>query len=132
LSSKNSGGSTARDAVKQHLHSNSGWHEVRDISEAIGYDNDYTRRVAKTLSENHSNIYGRKNANKLVIGYEINGEIVVPGSDETVLISLIQRHSSNPPANIRSLSVSELQRYLRNKIANGGIPLENKLEFRWK
>ena len=114
------------------MHSNSGWHEVRDISEAIGYDNDYTRRVAKTLSENHSNIYGRKNATKPVIGSEINGKIVVPGGDETALISLIQRHSSNPPANIRSLSVSELQKHVRNRIANGGSPLENKLEFCWK
>jgi len=132
LSSKSSGGSTAKDAVKQYLHSNSGWHEVRDISDAIGYDNDYTRKVAKTLAKNHDHIYGRKNANKPVIGYEINGEIVVPGGDETALISLIKRHSTNPPANLRNQSVSELQKYLRNNIANGGIPLENKLEFCWK
>lgn len=132
MSSKKSSGSTATDAVEQHLKNNGGWHEVRDLSNATGYDNGYVRRVAKNLANDNSNIRKRKNANKRVIGYDIHGDLKVPGGNKSALVNLIRSYGSNPPSNLSGKSVSDLQKYLRNNIANGVVPLESKLEFRRK
>lgn len=132
MSSKTSGGSTAADAVEQYLKNNGGWHEVRDLANATGYSKDYIRRVAKTLVNNNSKAQSRKNRNKPIIGYSIHGDIKVPGGDRSTLINLIKTYGSSTPSNLHSMSVSELQKYLRNNIAGGVVPLGNKLEFRWK
>lgn len=132
MSSQNSGGSTAKDAVEQYLRNNSGWHEVRDLSNATGYDNDYIRRVAKDLASSNSNIQKRKNRNKPVIGYEIHGELKVPGGNMKALIGLIKTYGGSTPSNLQNKSISDLQKYIRNHIADSVVPLESKLEFRWR
>ncbi|UHQ98911.1 hypothetical protein HYG81_24420 (plasmid) [Natrinema zhouii] len=132
MSSKSSGGSTASDAAEEYLRNNSGWHEVRDLANATGYNKDYIRRVAKTLANNNPNAESRKNGRKQIIGYSINGNLEVPGGNKTALINLIKKYGNSQPGNLQGMSVSELQKYLRYNIANGIVPLGSKLEFRWK
>jgi hypothetical protein len=131
MSSQNSGGRTAEDEIEQYLKQNSGWHEVADIANATSYTKGHIRSTSKRMTSTYTSMEGRKNSQKKVIGYEINGDLVVPGGDRGVLLSLIRTHATNPPANLSSMSVKRLQKYLRNNIATSVVPLESKLEFRW-
>lgn len=131
VSTHKNGGQTAYDAVKHHLQNNKGWQEVREISEAIDYNNDYVRRVAKDVVSEEAHARKRKNSNKRVIGYSINGNLEVPGGDRSALINVLQKYTNRPLSQLRNMSVPDLQRLLRN-VANGAVPLGKKLEFRWQ
>lgn len=128
MSTTTSGGSTARDVIEQYLRDNSGWHTVKELVNATGYSTQHVRRTAKDMASNGT-IKGRKNSQKPVIGYEINGDWKVPGSDATALRRLIRVHASSVPSNLTSMSVSALQKRLRYIADDDGV-VEHKLEFR--
>lgn len=128
MSTTSSGGTTADVAVEQYLSNHSGWHTVQQIATATGYSTGHVRSTAHDLADNGT-ISRRKNRNKPVIGYNINGDWKVPGNNKPELRRLIRVHASSVPSNLMNMSVNALQNKLE-KVADGKAPLEHKLEFR--
>ena len=131
LSSTNQSNPTAEDKIEQFAKSNSGWHEVVDLANATGYSKGHVRSTAKQMASAYSSMEKRKNSQKRVIGYEINGELVVPGGNRAVLEDIIRTHATNVPSNLSQMAVKQMQKFIRKRIATSVVPLGAKLEFRW-
>jgi len=129
MSSGTQGSPTADTAIAQYLSNNPGWHEVSEIASATGFSHTHTLSVCKTLRQDtNSNVRGRKNYSKRVMGYEINGDLKVPGDDRQQVISLIRRHANGTP-NLNQMSLDDLYNYLEANVATDSVPLEAKWEF---
>ena len=130
MSSQNQQSTTARASIKQFLSNNGGWHEVNPIATSIGYSHGHVLQTGTAMAnDGNSPVERRKNGNKPVIGYRINGDTKVPASDRQKYIRLIRMYSNAPPSNLNSMSLDTLQTQLRN-IADARIVLEHKVEFR--
>ncbi|GAA0727058.1 hypothetical protein GCM10009060_25190 [Halorubrum trapanicum] len=129
MSSKSSGNTTARHDIVQYLGNNSGWHEVADIANAVGYSHNHALSTGKQLARDEATgVEGRKNHSKPVVGYYINGSLEVPGSNRQEVVRLIRVHSDSHPS-LEGMSMDELYKCLRN-VASGTVTLEYKREFR--
>jgi len=129
MSKTTSGGSTARDDAVQFLNNHSGWYEVAEIRDAIGYCGKHTRESLKALGD-AGRIEGRKNSEKIIIGYWINGNAHVPGNNRQELIDLIRRYDTPPLPNFAGMTVDDLQNHLRYNVADNVGRLGKKWEFR--
>lgn len=130
MSTTNQGGPPAIDQAEQHLTNHSGWHEVSTIANAIGYSHGHTLGVCKELDQDpNSDVEGRKNPNKPVMGYYVNGDLEIPGDDRQEVIDLIKQHGTARP-NFSQMSLDDLYNHLRYNVASGSTRLDSKWEFR--
>lgn len=130
MSSTNSGGTNARHDVERYLKNNPGWHEVSALAASTGYSHGHTLSTGKALDDDATSpVEGRKNRNKPVVGYIINGTFQVPGDSRQEVIRLIKVHG-NPPSNLSGKSLDDLFDYLRHNVATSVVTIDYKWEFR--
>jgi len=128
MATNSSNPSTARQAIKQYLQNNSGWHEITPIVNATGYSRTHILSTGTEMAES-GEISRRKNTGKPVVAYLFNGTAEVPGSDANRYIRLIKKYSSGSVENLQGMSLEELQNKLR-ELADGTTVFEFKVEFR--
>lgn len=130
MSSGTSSNTTAEQAIKQFLSSNSGWHETQPLATATSYSIGHVRSTATVMAEEqNSPVQKRKNTRKPVVAYIFNGNWEFPGSDRQAYIRLIRMYANSPPSNLLSMSLSSLQSTLRSVADDTAVP-EYKVEFR--
>jgi DNA-binding transcriptional ArsR family regulator len=122
--SKTAPNETARTEIKRFLSGSGEWHSVSEIARHTGYSDSHVRNECHSLADEEV-IDRRRNGR--VIGYSINDDLKVPGAERENLMSLIQTYGSSVPA---KKTVDALQDHIRDKVADGVVPLQEKLEFK--
>lgn len=86
-----------------------------DIANATGYSTGYIRQKAKELLKDGT-INGTKA--KRIPAYIINGRFVVMTGDRDQLLEIVKDHAPGRYSTAASMSTRELQRFIRNHIAD--------------
>lgn len=99
---------------------------VNEIAIATGYSNGYVRETAKDMVSD-GQINGTKG--KRIPAVIINGNYVVVTSDRQHLLNIIQRHAPQHRARARGMSISQLQDFIRETLAQKVVGGPRPWEF---
>lgn len=104
---------------------NNGQSTVNEIANGIDYSNGYTREKAKEMRQ-EGRINGAKTTR--IPAVIIKGNYEVLTGDREYLLSLVEKYEPGKLGHAKSLSVSDLQDFIRDQIADSvvGGP------FRWE
>jgi len=127
-STSNSGGTTAKHAIKQFLRNNANQRfTVAEIANAIGYSRSHIREEAKVLRRNGT-INGRKNQSRRVPAYIINGQYRVIVSQQA-LLDIVKKHAPGHYSRLQNASIDTIRKFVRDNIATGTAAGEAMWEF---
>jgi hypothetical protein len=121
-------GINAESDIRSFIHASEKWLTVDEIADKIEYAEPMVRHVCDYLAD--SGQIERRETNHRVIGLIIDEELVIPSDEPITLRSLISEHAEEVPDNLQSMKVEELQKYLRENVSDGTVPLETEKEYR--
>jgi gamma-glutamyl:cysteine ligase YbdK (ATP-grasp superfamily) len=113
-----------KDDIREHLKTN-GRCTANEIARGIDYSHGYTRENAKEMiSENEIN--GAKATRVPAVIINDNYEVLTGNRD--YLLELVKRHAPSRHAHAKTLDIEELQKFVREQVADSvvGGP------FRWE
>jgi len=99
--------------------------KAREIAEAIDYHPSYIGKRCRVMSG--VDIIDRQEGG-FIIGHDIPGRDnpTILNSDRSYLLSLVKEHEPDRLSKARSMSVKELQKFIKREIATSTYPLGNK------
>jgi len=113
------------DKIESYLRSIDHSAKAREIAEAIDYHPSYVGKRCRVMSE--ADITNRQEGG-FIIGHDIPGRDnpTILNSDRSYLLSLVKEHEPDRLSKARSMSVKELQKFIKHEIATSTYPLGNK------
>lgn len=116
-----------KDDIETYLAKN-GQCTVNELADGIDYSNGYTREKAKEMKES-SRIDGAKTTR--IPAVIIHGNYEVLTGDRDYLLTLVKRYAPSKHSRAKSKSVSDLQKLIREEIADDIVGGPHRWEF-WK
>jgi len=116
---------TIKNQIENYLASN-GQSTVAEIADGIGYSNGYTRQNAKEMMANER-INGSKTTR--IPAVIIDGNYEVLSGDRDYLLGIVKRYAPSKLSAAKSKSISDLQDFIRNQIADNVVGGPYRWEF---
>jgi len=115
----------ADDKIESYLRSIDHSAKAREIAEATDYHPSYVGKRCRMMSE--ANIIDRQEGG-FIIGHDIPGRDnpTILNSDKSYLLNLVKEHEPDRLSKARSMSVKELQKFIKREIATSTYPLGTK------
>jgi predicted amidohydrolase YtcJ len=121
----------ADDKIESYLRSIDHSAKAREIAEAIDYHPSYVGKRCRMMSASdmmsEADIINRQEGG-FIIGHDIPGRDnpTILNSDRSYLLNLVKEHEPDRLSKARSMSVKELQKFIKREIATSTYPLGNK------
>ena len=116
---------TIKPQIQNFLASN-GQSTVAEIADGIDYSNGYTRQTAKEMKAD-GQINGSKTTR--IPAVIIKGNYEVLSGDRDYLLAIVKKYAPGKLPAAKSKSVSDLQDFIRNQIADEVVGGPHRWEF---
>jgi len=116
---------TIYQEIYQHL-SDNGRSTTGNMADELGYETRQVRQACKEMADD-GKINGSKS--KRIPAYIIDGEYTVITGSKSQLLAIIKEHRSSAHSRMKSKSVKQLQRFIRNNIADDVVGGPKIFEF---
>lgn len=116
---------SVKDDIKEHIDAN-GRCTANEIARGIDYSHGYTRENAKEMIDDDE-INGAKASRVPAVIINDNYEVLTGNRD--YLLELVKRHAPSRHAHAKTLDVEELQKLIRDQIADAVVGGPSRWEF---
>lgn len=115
----------ADDEIEAHLKKLEGKAKIREIAESIDYHPSYVGKRCRVMAE--EGIIEREEGG-FIIGHNIPGRDnpTILNGNRSFLLEIIEEHEPDSLSKARSMSVKELQKFIKKEIATATYPLGNR------
>lgn len=115
----------ADDEIESYLEGIEGKAKIREIAESIDYHPSYVGKRCRMMAT--EDIIEREEGG-FVIGHDIPGRDnpTILNSDRSFLLDIVQEHEPESLSRARSMSVKDLQKFIKKEIATATYPLGNR------